>query len=414
MGAFLGTHFVYGSGGAANHSSLNLQKSYFADAVELANSMARVHETYSNEEFWPGARPELCSVPAAVRYRDVMQELNAVYRSSCALTAMEKGIDPLREAISEIGPHIETAAKDRNTQLIDFDSYRRRLKGLREKREYLETQGKTNTSAGQENLAEIAKFETKEHVAKELYEQKNEALKNDILESRARYDSLMNELLVSVVVSQAELFRAAAQKLDEVIALLPQDKVEEARASIFKIVGEGGVKYSKEEKTKLQKGMMIFTGKALPSDFKKDKDASATDGTSTAPAAGATPTPKGRSASMISLPTSKSPSTPSAGNSNPFAADGQPFTADDIPKKATNPPVAAVATPPPPPPPSAPADKKVTVVALYDHEAEADDELNFKTGDVVEVLETSDDGWWKGRCHGKVGLFPVNYVEAQP
>ena len=32
-------------------------------------------------------------------------------------------------------------------------------------------------------------------------------------------------------------------------------------------------------------------------------------------------------------------------------------------------------------------------------------------GDVVEVLEMGDNGWWKGRCHGKEGLFPVNYVQ---
>jgi hypothetical protein len=44
-------------------------------------------------------------------------------------------------------------------------------------------------------------------------------------------------------------------------------------------------------------------------------------------------------------------------------------------------------------------------------QAEADDELNFKAGDIVEVIETSDDGWWKGKAHGKVGLFPVNYVQ---
>ena len=44
-------------------------------------------------------------------------------------------------------------------------------------------------------------------------------------------------------------------------------------------------------------------------------------------------------------------------------------------------------------------------------QADADDELNFFQGDVVEVLETAEGGWWRGRCRGCEGLFPVNYVD---
>ena len=51
------------------------------------------------------------------------------------------------------------------------------------------------------------------------------------------------------------------------------------------------------------------------------------------------------------------------------------------------------------------------VTALYDHDAEADDELTFKVGDVVEVIETGDGGWWSGRCNGHVGDFPVDFVD---
>ena len=60
---------------------------------------------------------------------------------------------------------------------------------------------------------------------------------------------------------------------------------------------------------------------------------------------------------------------------------------------------------------AAPVVKKNPIVtAIYDHEAEADDELDFSVGDRVEVLKTEDGGWWYGRCHGKEGLFPVTYV----
>jgi cortactin len=24
-----------------------------------------------------------------------------------------------------------------------------------------------------------------------------------------------------------------------------------------------------------------------------------------------------------------------------------------------------------------------------------------------------DEGWWRGSCHGRTGIFPANYVELQ-
>ncbi|TKS91352.1 GRB2-related adaptor protein 2 [Collichthys lucidus] len=50
------------------------------------------------------------------------------------------------------------------------------------------------------------------------------------------------------------------------------------------------------------------------------------------------------------------------------------------------------------------------VKALYNFTAEEDDELGFSTGDVIEVLDCSDESWWKGRLRGKSGLFPANYT----
>jgi hypothetical protein len=53
------------------------------------------------------------------------------------------------------------------------------------------------------------------------------------------------------------------------------------------------------------------------------------------------------------------------------------------------------------------------VTALYDNEIDADDELPFNKGDKVEVLKTEKGGWWFGRCNGKEGLFPVDYVNIE-
>ncbi len=52
---------------------------------------------------------------------------------------------------------------------------------------------------------------------------------------------------------------------------------------------------------------------------------------------------------------------------------------------------------------------RAKVVAEYSSRSE--DGLRLRVGDVVEILERHDTGWWFGRCNGKQGLFPCSRVE---
>lgn len=51
------------------------------------------------------------------------------------------------------------------------------------------------------------------------------------------------------------------------------------------------------------------------------------------------------------------------------------------------------------------------VRALYDFEPTESGELGFQKDDVIIVLATSYQDWWKGELFGRQGIFPVNYVE---
>ena len=52
------------------------------------------------------------------------------------------------------------------------------------------------------------------------------------------------------------------------------------------------------------------------------------------------------------------------------------------------------------------------VSAIYDYNADKEDELSFSEGSTIYVLKKNDDGWWEGVMDGITGLFPGNYVEA--
>jgi signal transducing adaptor molecule len=51
------------------------------------------------------------------------------------------------------------------------------------------------------------------------------------------------------------------------------------------------------------------------------------------------------------------------------------------------------------------------VRALYDFNSTEAEELEFKKGDVIAVLESVYKDWWRGSLKGKTGIFPLNYVE---
>ncbi|XP_078256281.1 CD2-associated protein isoform X4 [Rhinoraja longicauda] len=55
--------------------------------------------------------------------------------------------------------------------------------------------------------------------------------------------------------------------------------------------------------------------------------------------------------------------------------------------------------------------KKRLCEATFDYVPQNEDELEIKTGDVIEVVEEVEEGWWKGLLNEKTGLFPCNFVK---
>lgn len=51
-----------------------------------------------------------------------------------------------------------------------------------------------------------------------------------------------------------------------------------------------------------------------------------------------------------------------------------------------------------------------TLYSCFPH-SEADDEISFNPDEIITDIEMIDEGWWKGQCRGRVGLFPRAYVQ---
>jgi lipid-binding SYLF domain-containing protein len=81
-----------------------------------------------------------------------------------------------------------------------------------------------------------------------------------------------------------------------------------------------------------------------------------------------------------------------------------------IPQQHFNQPAPPYTSVPPPIP-----QRLKKAVALYPFAGERPGDLSFSPGDVIEIIRSSGstNDWWTGRCQGREGVFPANYVQIQ-
>ncbi|XP_076181365.1 SH3 domain containing GRB2 like, endophilin-A isoform X5 [Ptiloglossa arizonensis] len=58
-----------------------------------------------------------------------------------------------------------------------------------------------------------------------------------------------------------------------------------------------------------------------------------------------------------------------------------------------------------------PMTKQPCCTALYDFEPVAPRELGFKENDTITLLQKIDENWYEGSLNGRIGYFPVTYVQ---
>ncbi|KKA30463.1 hypothetical protein TD95_000660, partial [Thielaviopsis punctulata] len=74
---------------------------------------------------------------------------------------------------------------------------------------------------------------------------------------------------------------------------------------------------------------------------------------------------------------------------------------------------SAVSRQPPPPPPAPAAKPKIMAKVLYDFSSDKENELSVRAGDLIEIVQKENNGWWLGKNAQGQAWVPSAYVEEQ-
>ena len=58
------------------------------------------------------------------------------------------------------------------------------------------------------------------------------------------------------------------------------------------------------------------------------------------------------------------------------------------------------------------SEERLIYVALYDYKARTGEDLSFKKGEKMEIINNKDGGWWQAKSlrTGESGYVPSNYI----
>lgn len=325
-------------------------------------------------------------IEACDQYEIVVQELQETLKPE--LEMIESRVIRPADELLEIIKAVRKIAGKRDHKQLDYDRHRTTLKKLQEKKDKTLKDEKA-----------MYRAESDVEQATQDYNYFNDLLKDELPKLFALEREFIKPLFQSFYYMQLNVFytlHERMQRLDigyfdltlDIEAAYEkkrgdiQEQVEKISITKFKTTGGRPVG--------ARPGQSKYAAKAL--EAKAGRVSTSEDGTDTPPPP-YSPGPAGAAGAIGDV---KSPAL-SAGSWGSVAKS------------------KGAAPPPPKPKPSRlsgiPAAEHVT--ALYDYEAQAEGDLSFLTGDVIEIVSRTqnENEWWIGKVRGKQGQFPGNYVK---
>ncbi|KAA8910097.1 BAR domain-containing protein [Sphaerosporella brunnea] len=372
--------------------------------IEFSKAIAEIYKPISGRMSDPTSYHDDLGNPEGIRaceeYEGIVQELKAVLAPELEMieTRVIRPADELMEVIKVIR---KTATKRAHKQL-DYDRHRATLKKLQDKKEKTIKDEKA-----------LYKAEADVELATQEFNYYNDLLKKELPQLFQLEREFIKPLFLGFYYMQLNIFYTLHEKM-QAINIGYFDLVSDVEALFEK--KRGDVKERAEAlaitRFKTQGHKMKMNAKL--NRLSKDGEADAER--------------PGRPSSMDSpRPVTDTPPPPYSAASKPGGALGDTKNALAISSSAgvgrsnstgSNWSAAAAAKKKPAPPPPKPKPKNLSVgiekaIALYDFEAQADGDLTFSAGDVIEIVRRTSNAneWWTGKVHGVTGQFPGNYVQ---
>jgi amphiphysin len=368
--------------------------------IEFSKACAEIYKPISGrvsdpDSFVQEGNPE--GIRACEEYEAIVHELQETLAPE--LEMIESRVIKPADELLEIIKQVRKLAVKRDHKQLDYDRHRTALKKLQDKKDKTLKDEKA-----------LYKAENDVEVATQDYNYFNELLKTELPQLFQLEREFIKPLFQSFYYMQLNVFYTLHERMQNIdigyfdLTLDIEAAFEKKRGhiqeqtellAITKFKATGG----------RQRGQSKYAGKPL----------AITDGSSSPSGGGA-----GQSkyaAIYGKLPGSaKSATSPAAITTGHDAEAGDanppPPYSPGTPTSAGLVALAHKKGPAPPPPKPKPArlsgQHVETVTALYDYEAQADGDLSFTTGEVIEIITRTGNTneWWTGKIGTRQGQFP--------
>ncbi|KAA8646527.1 hypothetical protein EYZ11_004817 [Aspergillus tanneri] len=340
--------------------------------IEFSKAMTELYKPISGRASDPSSytiegNPE--GIQACEEYEAIVRDLQESLAPE--LEMIESRIISPADQLLEVIKVIRKVAVKRDHKKLDYDRHRNSLKKLQDKKD---------KSLKDEKA--LYKAENDVEQATQEYNYYNDLMKDELPKLFALEAEFIRPLFQSFYYMQLNVFYTLHERMQGInigyfdLTLDVEEAFEKKR---------GDVKERAEELTIVHfktKGLGRQNSKFNP----KDKLANEGKGSFA---------PRQKDPDVVENPPPPYTSAASSGSSFLTAAKSKP------------------APPPPKPKPARFSASVETVTALYDYEAQAHGDLSFSAGDVIEIIQRTDNQneWWSGRVDGREGQFPANYVQ---